>query len=75
MLLIRTGHPELVTVVAFDLFWLEYRGSLRREPRLRVTCKEISDGSPHSMGPALHVGSPSGSSGTCNCRHFWAPQA
>eukprot|EP00959_Pyramimonas_sp_CCMP1952_P320265 6702219-Pyramimonas_sp.AAC.1 len=30
--------------------------------------------SPFPMGPADHVTNPSGSSETCNCRHFCAPQ-
>eukprot|EP00959_Pyramimonas_sp_CCMP1952_P226288 4731394-Pyramimonas_sp.AAC.1 len=61
------------------------RGSLGREPRPYVSrtssgaslvseCEEVSGGDPLPMGPALHVGNPSGLSETCNCRLFWAPQ-
>eukprot|EP00959_Pyramimonas_sp_CCMP1952_P049563 1035362-Pyramimonas_sp.AAC.1 len=36
--------------------------------------EEVSSGSPFPMGPARHVDNPSGSSGSCNCRHVWARQ-
>ena len=61
-----------VTVVTFGLLRLEYGGSIRRDPRLRVNCLEVSVGSPLPMEPADHVICPSGSPEASTCRHFWA---
>eukprot|EP00959_Pyramimonas_sp_CCMP1952_P319040 6675375-Pyramimonas_sp.AAC.1 len=69
MLVIRAGHRQPVTVVTVGVLRPELGGSIKREPRLRVKCEDISSGSPLPMGPALHVGNPSGSSATCNCHH------
>eukprot|EP00959_Pyramimonas_sp_CCMP1952_P182162 3808795-Pyramimonas_sp.AAC.1 len=71
MLVIRTGHWQNVIVVTFGALRPELGGSIKREPRLGVNCEEVSCESPFLMGPAFHVGSPSGSSATCNCHHFW----
>eukprot|EP00959_Pyramimonas_sp_CCMP1952_P356528 7466314-Pyramimonas_sp.AAC.1 len=62
MLVIRAGHPQRAAVVTFGLLRPEYGGSLERGPRMRVNCEEVSCGSPLPMGPAFHVGNPSGSS-------------
>eukprot|EP00959_Pyramimonas_sp_CCMP1952_P137004 2867011-Pyramimonas_sp.AAC.1 len=64
MLVIRAGHPKRVTVVTLGLLRPEFGGNVKREPRLRVNCEDISDGNPLPMGPALHVGNPNGSSET-----------
>eukprot|EP00959_Pyramimonas_sp_CCMP1952_P219737 4594325-Pyramimonas_sp.AAC.1 len=67
MLLIRAGHPTPVIVAPFGLS--RCRNATRR-PHLRVNCEEVSSGSPLPKGPADHVINPSGSSNSCNCRHF-----
>eukprot|EP00959_Pyramimonas_sp_CCMP1952_P273012 5706849-Pyramimonas_sp.AAC.1 len=54
---IRAGHPRTCGPLR-----PEYGGSIRREPRLRVNCGEVSGGSHVPMGPAHHLCNPSGSS-------------
>eukprot|EP00959_Pyramimonas_sp_CCMP1952_P259653 5428919-Pyramimonas_sp.AAC.1 len=69
---IRAGHRELVHAVIIWLFRLEHGGNVRREPRRRMTCGEISSWSPNPMGAAAHVIHSSGPSKRCKRRHFWA---
>eukprot|EP00959_Pyramimonas_sp_CCMP1952_P267298 5588773-Pyramimonas_sp.AAC.1 len=42
MLVIRAGHPKRVTVVTLGLLRPEFGGSIKREPRARVNCEEVS---------------------------------